>query len=143
MCTYSVCFLRSDALGHILPQFGKDWTHKGIAKLYHKIHQYVKRLFAFQQSNSKKTVLTSNICCLALFLLVSYSLHCSPHTKSKQVKLISCRLCHSKSSQLCNLVYQVFYMFAFHGTILLHVTLVVLRLLAEMAINSCIVQRGL
>lgn len=30
---------RSDALGHILPQFGKDWTHKGIAKLYHKIHE--------------------------------------------------------------------------------------------------------
>uniref|UniRef100_A0A3Q3DXD3 Lipin 3 n=1 Tax=Hippocampus comes TaxID=109280 RepID=A0A3Q3DXD3_HIPCM len=29
----------SDALGHILPQFGKDWTHKDIAKLYHKIHQ--------------------------------------------------------------------------------------------------------
>ncbi|KAF3855967.1 hypothetical protein F7725_016690, partial [Dissostichus mawsoni] len=27
---------KSDALGHILPQFGKDWTHKGIAKLYHK-----------------------------------------------------------------------------------------------------------
>ncbi|KAM7422192.1 hypothetical protein PAMA_010322 [Pampus argenteus] len=30
---------KSDALGHILPQLGKDWTHKGIAKLYHKIHQ--------------------------------------------------------------------------------------------------------
>lgn len=30
---------KSDALGHILPQFGKDWTHKGIAKLYHRIHQ--------------------------------------------------------------------------------------------------------
>ncbi|XP_075994080.1 phosphatidate phosphatase LPIN2 isoform X2 [Genypterus blacodes] len=30
---------KSDALGHILPQFGKDWTHKGIARLYHKIHQ--------------------------------------------------------------------------------------------------------
>ncbi|KAM4740749.1 phosphatidate phosphatase LPIN2 isoform 2-T2 [Anableps anableps] len=30
---------KSDALGHILPQFGKDWTQKGIAKLYHKIHQ--------------------------------------------------------------------------------------------------------
>ncbi|CAG12378.1 unnamed protein product, partial [Tetraodon nigroviridis] len=30
---------KSDALGHILPQFGKDWTHKGIAKLYHNIHQ--------------------------------------------------------------------------------------------------------
>ncbi|XP_028667931.1 phosphatidate phosphatase LPIN3-like [Erpetoichthys calabaricus] len=29
---------KSDALGHILPQFGKDWTHQGIAKLYHKIH---------------------------------------------------------------------------------------------------------
>lgn len=36
---------RSDALGHILPQFGKDWTQKGIARLYHKIHQYVKFLF--------------------------------------------------------------------------------------------------
>uniref|UniRef100_A0A8C9SFZ3 Lipin 3 n=1 Tax=Scleropages formosus TaxID=113540 RepID=A0A8C9SFZ3_SCLFO len=32
-------FHRSDALGHILPQLGKDWTHNGIAKLYHKIHQ--------------------------------------------------------------------------------------------------------
>nr|XP_020448732.1 phosphatidate phosphatase LPIN2-like isoform X2 [Monopterus albus] len=30
---------KSDALGQILPQFGKDWTHKGIAKLYHKIHK--------------------------------------------------------------------------------------------------------
>uniref|UniRef100_H3B8C3 phosphatidate phosphatase n=1 Tax=Latimeria chalumnae TaxID=7897 RepID=H3B8C3_LATCH len=29
---------KSDALGHILPQLGKDWTHQGIAKLYHKIH---------------------------------------------------------------------------------------------------------
>jgi phosphatidate phosphatase LPIN len=25
---------KSDALGHILPKFGKDWSHKGIAKLY-------------------------------------------------------------------------------------------------------------
>ncbi|XP_062853452.1 zgc:123305 [Trichomycterus rosablanca] len=30
---------KSDALGHILPQLGKDWTHRGIAKLYHNIHQ--------------------------------------------------------------------------------------------------------
>ncbi|XP_062401573.1 zgc:123305 isoform X1 [Sardina pilchardus] len=30
---------KSDALGHILPQLGKDWTHHGIAKLYHKIHK--------------------------------------------------------------------------------------------------------
>ncbi|XP_026853416.2 phosphatidate phosphatase LPIN2 isoform X1 [Electrophorus electricus] len=30
---------KSDALGHILPQLGKDWTHQGIAKLYHRIHQ--------------------------------------------------------------------------------------------------------
>ncbi|XP_032875490.1 phosphatidate phosphatase LPIN2 isoform X2 [Amblyraja radiata] len=30
---------KSDALGQILPQLGKDWTHPGIAKLYHKIHE--------------------------------------------------------------------------------------------------------
>ncbi|XP_068919685.1 phosphatidate phosphatase LPIN3 [Petaurus breviceps papuanus] len=29
---------KSDALGHILPQLGKNWTHQGIIKLYHKIH---------------------------------------------------------------------------------------------------------
>ncbi|KAM7005189.1 phosphatidate phosphatase LPIN3 [Passerculus sandwichensis] len=29
---------RSDALGHILPQLGKDWTHPGIVKLFNKIH---------------------------------------------------------------------------------------------------------
>ncbi|XP_025047030.1 phosphatidate phosphatase LPIN3 isoform X1 [Alligator sinensis] len=29
---------KSDALGHILPHLGKDWTHHGITKLYHKIH---------------------------------------------------------------------------------------------------------
>ncbi|XP_063104421.1 phosphatidate phosphatase LPIN3 isoform X2 [Cavia porcellus] len=29
---------KSDALGHILPQLGKDWTHQGIISLYHKIH---------------------------------------------------------------------------------------------------------
>ncbi|GAA6073549.1 phosphatidate phosphatase LPIN2 isoform X1, partial [Tachysurus ichikawai] len=29
----------SDVLGHFLPQFGKDWTHQGIAKLYHTIHE--------------------------------------------------------------------------------------------------------
>ncbi|XP_041333832.1 phosphatidate phosphatase LPIN1 isoform X4 [Pyrgilauda ruficollis] len=28
---------RSDTLGHILPTLGKDWTHQGIAKLYHKV----------------------------------------------------------------------------------------------------------
>ncbi|KAL2082622.1 hypothetical protein ACEWY4_022440 [Coilia grayii] len=30
---------RSDTLGHILPTLGKDWTHQGIAHLYHKISQ--------------------------------------------------------------------------------------------------------
>ncbi|XP_028822537.1 phosphatidate phosphatase LPIN2-like isoform X2 [Denticeps clupeoides] len=30
---------KSDVFGQILPQLGKDWTHKGIAKLYHTIHQ--------------------------------------------------------------------------------------------------------
>eukprot|EP00071_Canis_lupus_P031276 XP_022264833.1 phosphatidate phosphatase LPIN3 isoform X4 [Canis lupus familiaris] len=29
---------KSDALGHILPQLGKDWTHQGITSLYHKNH---------------------------------------------------------------------------------------------------------
>ncbi|NWX31729.1 LPIN3 phosphatase, partial [Notiomystis cincta] len=29
---------KSDTLGHILPQLGKDWTHRGIVKLFHKIH---------------------------------------------------------------------------------------------------------
>lgn len=33
------CPLRSDALGQILPQLGKDWTHQGIAKLYHSINE--------------------------------------------------------------------------------------------------------
>ncbi|NWY73169.1 LPIN3 phosphatase, partial [Erithacus rubecula] len=29
---------KSDTLGQILPQLGKDWTHSGIVKLFHKIH---------------------------------------------------------------------------------------------------------
>ncbi|NXE06780.1 LPIN3 phosphatase, partial [Lophotis ruficrista] len=29
---------KSDALGHILPHLGKDWTHPGVVKLFHKIH---------------------------------------------------------------------------------------------------------
>lgn len=32
-------FNRSDVFGHILPQLGKDWTHQGIAKLYHSVHE--------------------------------------------------------------------------------------------------------
>uniref|UniRef100_A0A4W4ECU6 phosphatidate phosphatase n=1 Tax=Electrophorus electricus TaxID=8005 RepID=A0A4W4ECU6_ELEEL len=32
---------RSDTLGHILPTLGKDWTHQGIARLYHKSQQPV------------------------------------------------------------------------------------------------------
>lgn len=28
---------RSDVFGQILPQLGKDWTHQGIAKLYHSV----------------------------------------------------------------------------------------------------------
>ncbi|XP_065144401.2 phosphatidate phosphatase LPIN1 isoform X2 [Paramisgurnus dabryanus] len=30
---------RSDTLGHILPTLGKDWTHQGIAQLYHRVSQ--------------------------------------------------------------------------------------------------------
>lgn len=32
---------RSDTLGHILPTLGKDWTHQGIAQLYHRVSQWV------------------------------------------------------------------------------------------------------
>lgn len=32
---------RSDTLGHILPTLGKDWTHQGIASLYHKVSLWV------------------------------------------------------------------------------------------------------
>lgn len=34
-------FLRSDALGHILPQLGKDWTQPGIVQLYNAIYKSV------------------------------------------------------------------------------------------------------
>lgn len=30
---------KSDVFGHILPHLGKDWTHQGIAKLYHSVHE--------------------------------------------------------------------------------------------------------
>nr|XP_029530977.1 phosphatidate phosphatase LPIN1-like isoform X2 [Oncorhynchus nerka] len=30
---------RSDTLGHILPTLGKDWTHQGIARLFHRVSQ--------------------------------------------------------------------------------------------------------
>lgn len=36
-----VCRLRSDTLGHILPTLGKDWTHQGIARLYHRVSLWV------------------------------------------------------------------------------------------------------
>ncbi|XP_036453724.1 phosphatidate phosphatase LPIN2-like isoform X3 [Colossoma macropomum] len=32
---------KSDVLGQFLPQLGKDWTHQGIAKLYHTVHEEV------------------------------------------------------------------------------------------------------
>ncbi|KAK7881732.1 hypothetical protein WMY93_030141 [Mugilogobius chulae] len=30
---------KSDVFGHILPHLGKDWTHQGIAQLYHSVHE--------------------------------------------------------------------------------------------------------
>ncbi|CAL8313793.1 unnamed protein product [Merluccius merluccius] len=30
---------KSDVFGHILPQLGKDWTQRGIAKLFHLVHE--------------------------------------------------------------------------------------------------------
>uniref|UniRef100_A0AAX7TM80 phosphatidate phosphatase n=1 Tax=Astatotilapia calliptera TaxID=8154 RepID=A0AAX7TM80_ASTCA len=39
---------RSDTLGHILPTLGKDWTHQGIAQLYHKVsHNFNSLLTQF------------------------------------------------------------------------------------------------
>lgn len=38
-CTLMFFFHRSDKLGHILPTLGKDWTHQGIARLYHNVSQ--------------------------------------------------------------------------------------------------------
>ena len=38
-CPSVLSCLRSDTLGHILPTLGKDWTHQGIAHLYHKVSQ--------------------------------------------------------------------------------------------------------
>ncbi|CAL9704199.1 unnamed protein product [Knipowitschia caucasica] len=35
---------KSDALGHLLTSIGADWTHSGIATLYHRIHQNGYRL---------------------------------------------------------------------------------------------------
>lgn len=39
LCICISSLFRSDTLGHILPTLGKDWTHQGIAKLYHKVSQ--------------------------------------------------------------------------------------------------------
>lgn len=30
---------KSDLLGHLLPRFGRDWTHPGIAKLFNDIRE--------------------------------------------------------------------------------------------------------
>lgn len=43
--TRLIVFPRSDTLRHILPTLGKDWTHQGIAHLYHKVSQYAVHNF--------------------------------------------------------------------------------------------------
>lgn len=54
---------KSDALGHILPQFGKDWTHSGIAKLYHKIHQNgYKFLYCSARAIGMSTITKDYLC---------------------------------------------------------------------------------
>ncbi len=29
---------KSDVLGHVLPTFGKDWSHEKVCELYQKVH---------------------------------------------------------------------------------------------------------
>uniref|UniRef100_A0A672N3T4 phosphatidate phosphatase n=1 Tax=Sinocyclocheilus grahami TaxID=75366 RepID=A0A672N3T4_SINGR len=53
---------KSDALGHILPQLGKDWTHHGIAKLYHKIHHSSKNFFAPSDSRFSNSCISAKYC---------------------------------------------------------------------------------
>lgn len=47
---------RSDTLGHILPTLGKDWTHQGIARLYHKVSQWVWSAHSLQSANKGNVV---------------------------------------------------------------------------------------
>lgn len=82
---------RSDALGHILPQFGKDWTHKGIAKLYHKIHQYVRVLFGKILSAVKE----QQTLILASFFHYTFTCIILTITSKKQMKCIHCWWLHS------------------------------------------------
>lgn len=77
---------RSDTLGHILPTLGKDWTHQGIARLYHRVSQWVphhiqsmshlsnvRKKVHFKMSNISKTHCqtgtATNLCTVQLGLL--------------------------------------------------------------------------
>ncbi|KAM6928219.1 phosphatidate phosphatase LPIN2 [Xenentodon cancila] len=111
---------KSDALGHILPQFGKDWTHKGIARLYHKIHQNgYKFLYCsaraigmaaitkdyLQWVNDKGTVLPKGPVLLAPSSLFS-ALHREVIEKKPEVFKVACL---SDIRDLFNLNRQPFY----------------------------------
>jgi len=63
-CSLNWCSLnfRSDTLGHILPTLGKDWTHQGIARLYHKVSQWVAHhIQSIYQMWAKRFCLMSNV----------------------------------------------------------------------------------
>ena len=55
---------RSDFLGHVLPLFGKDWTHKGIVEFFNNIYSQGYKIMyltarALGQSESTKKFLTT------------------------------------------------------------------------------------
>jgi phosphatidate phosphatase PAH1 len=55
---------RSDVLGHIMPVFGKDWSHEGVTELYTKINQNGYQILyltarALCQASTTKTYLQS------------------------------------------------------------------------------------
>lgn len=59
---------RSDTLGHILPTLGKDWTHQGIARLYHRVSLWV--LLIVLQLKYNIFGWSTMLCfCLSYFLL--------------------------------------------------------------------------
>ena len=57
---------RSDVLGHVLPMFGSDWSHKGVVELYQKIADNGYKILyltarALCQADTTKHYLTSKL----------------------------------------------------------------------------------
>jgi phosphatidate phosphatase LPIN len=57
---------RSDVLGHVLPYFGKDWSHKGVVKLFNKISEHGYKIVyltarSISQSDQTKNYLRNKL----------------------------------------------------------------------------------